>query len=160
MVVSINVGFWDDKDGNWVDDSEFIKFDLEIDEIIVKENIIDMFENHWSHWSNDEVLSPQWEEDELYEETYLYSYDEENFLDVAHFLILAVQKPILYKFENVTDLAFSVFSCHFTYQSQKYEFALNDQYMHSWFYDYSPFKVTNVSDGYIEFIEEYTADDF
>ena len=59
MVVSINVGFWDDKDGNWVDDSEFIKFDLEIDEIIVKENIIDMFENHWSHWSNDEVLSPQ-----------------------------------------------------------------------------------------------------
>ncbi len=46
MVVSINVGFWDDKDGNWVDDSEFIKFDLEIDEIIVKENIIDMFENH------------------------------------------------------------------------------------------------------------------
>lgn len=75
-------------------------------------------------------------------------------------LILAVQKPILYKFENVTDLAFSVFSCHFTYQSQKYEFALNDQYMHSWFYDYSPFKVTNVSDGDIEFIEEYTADDF
>ena len=32
--------------------------------------------------------------------------------------------------------------------------------MHSWFYDYSPFKVTNVSDGDIEFIEEYTADDF
>ena len=135
-----------------IEQNSKLPIEVDVDTETIRENIVDIFSENWADWEKDGVLSPQWSFEELYEESYLYEDDEDNFLDVSNFVRDVVTESLLDKFDEIEKIQFAILNCSFEIDGQKYQINFDDQYMEEWFSDYSAFKII---DGEIEFIEEY-----